>query len=68
MKGLPEIQLYDLESDIAEEHNVFDAHPDVVKRLTALLRKYADEGRSTPGAPQKNDTPVDIWYPKKRAK
>jgi hypothetical protein len=27
----------------------------VVQRLTALLKKYIVEGRSTPGKPQKND-------------
>jgi len=67
-KQLPPIQLYDLTADIGEKHNVYDSHPDVVKRLTALLRKYADEGRSTPGEPQPNDTPVDIWYARNRAK
>ena len=66
--GLPPIQLYDLESDIGEQRNVHDAHPDVVERLTALLRRYADEGRSTPGAARKNDTPVDIRAPGNRAR
>jgi len=32
----------------------------VVKDLTALLERYVAEGRSTPGAPQKNTVPVDI--------
>ncbi|WP_309400790.1 sulfatase-like hydrolase/transferase [Cerasicoccus maritimus] len=36
-------QLYDLETDIGQRHNVCDHFPDVVKELTALLRsEYRD--------------------------
>ena len=59
-KRLPKLQLYDLSEDIAETTNVQAAHPDVVKRLTRLLEKYVADGRSTPGAPQQNTTPVDF--------
>ena len=31
-----------------------DKHPEIVARLTKLLEKYVADGRSTPGAPQKN--------------
>lgn len=58
---LPSIQLYDLSADIAEQRNVAADHPEVVQRMTDLLQGYADSGRSTPGAAQKNDIPVDIW-------
>jgi arylsulfatase A-like enzyme len=61
---LPPIQLYDLSADIGEERNVQADHEDVVKRLTALLEKYVADGRSTPGAPQKNAVAVDIWKAK----
>jgi arylsulfatase A-like enzyme len=60
-QGLPPVQLYDLAADIGETHNVQAEHPEIVKRLANLLEKYVAEGRSTPGAPQKNDGPVDIW-------
>lgn len=60
-QGLPVVQLYDLEADIREERNVQAEHPDVVKRLTALLQQYVDNGRSTLGKRQKNDAPVDLW-------
>lgn len=53
--GLPDIQLYDLSQDIGERNNVMDRHPDVVEHLTELMAKYIDQGRSTPGPPQKND-------------
>ena len=59
-KKLPKIQLYDLSNDIGETTNVQDKHPDVVKRLTAMLQDYVDRGRSTPGIPQKNNGAVKI--------
>jgi len=40
-------------------------YPDVVFRLIRLLEKYVSEGRSTPGAPQKNDGEPNIWKPMK---
>lgn len=58
--GLPPIQLYDMASDPGETTNVRDKHPDVVKRMTKLLEKYAAGGRSTPGPRQPNDIAVDI--------
>jgi arylsulfatase A-like enzyme len=41
-------QLYNLESDPGEAKNVWEQHPDVVKRLRDLLRKYRDQGFSRP--------------------
>jgi arylsulfatase A len=58
---LPPVQLYDLANDIGEKTNVQDKHPDVVASLTKLLEKYAADGRSTPGTPQKNTGEVDVW-------
>ncbi len=60
-RGLPRVQLYDMTRDVGEQRNLQAEHPDVVKRLTALLEKYVAEGRSTPGAPQQNDVSVDLW-------
>lgn len=45
---LPEVQLYDLEADPAEEHNVEAEHPEVVAQLRELLNRYVREGRSRP--------------------
>ena len=67
-RGLPAVQLYDLESDAGEKVNVQAKHPDVVERLTKFLRKYVDDGRSTPGAPQKNTAPVQIGGPEEKRK
>ncbi len=60
-RDLPPIQLYDLSKDIGETRNVQAEHPEIVGRLTRLLEKYVADGRSTPGAPQPNTTPVSIW-------
>jgi hypothetical protein len=48
-------------ADVGERANVQDQHPDVVARLTRLVERYAAEGRSTPGRPQKNTGEVDVW-------
>jgi len=64
-EGLPPIQLYDLDSDIGERCNVYDAHPDVVAELKALLTHYVQEGRSTPGTKQNNTGGVtweQLWW------
>jgi arylsulfatase A-like enzyme len=58
---LPPVQLFDLSTDVGEKVNVQDRHPEVVARLTALLERYVKDGRSTPGMPQANTTPVDVW-------
>ncbi len=60
-QGLPDVQLYDMTQDIRERRNLQAEHPEVVKRLTALLEKYVAQGRSTPGAPQKNAVAIDLW-------
>ncbi len=64
--ALPAVQLYDLSTDIGEQKNVQAEHPEIVTRLTKLLQKYVAEGRSTPGAPQKNTVEPNLWkYAKK---
>ena len=57
---LPRIQLFDMVDDVSETKNVEAEHADIVEQLTKLLQKYVDDGRSTPGAKQENDVPVDI--------
>ena len=49
--SLPQGQLYNMARDVEETNNLYDKHPEIVKRLTALLDRYQTEGRSTPGRP-----------------
>ncbi len=51
-------QLYDLDNDIGETNNLFSAKPEVVVKLTRLMQKIVEDGRSTPGAAQANDQPL----------
>jgi arylsulfatase A-like enzyme len=60
-KGMPSVQLYNMEKDLAEQHNVYKKHPDVVKELKALLTEYIKKGRSTPGRPQDNWKDKTDW-------
>lgn len=59
-QGLPELQLFNLRTDKAEQHNLQAAEPAVITRLTALLQGVIDNGRSTPGPVQSNDAEVDL--------
>ncbi len=65
--GLPPVQLYNLARDPAERHNIQERHPELVARLTRLLEKYVDDGRSTPGRPRRNDGKVVLRKPVKPA-
>jgi arylsulfatase A-like enzyme len=51
-------QLYNLADDIGETNNLFSAKPEVVAKLTRLMKKVVEDGRSTPGAVQANDQPL----------
>lgn len=55
LDSLPPIQLYNMKDNPSETTNVEAEHSEIVSRLRALMAKYVREGRSTPGAPQKND-------------
>lgn len=41
--AVPEVQLYDLQNDIGEEHNVAANNPEVVSRLTELVRRARED-------------------------
>jgi hypothetical protein len=53
-------ELYHLGNDLGETTDVADSNPEVVTSLTALMQKYIDDGRSTAGAPQKNEAAMSI--------
>jgi len=54
LEGLPEMQLYDMMADPSETINLYenDQYDYIVERLTKKMRKYVNDGRSTPGKPQ----------------
>ncbi len=59
-KGLPPIQLFDLTHDPGERRNLQADRPEILDRLTRLIRRYVSEGRSTYGKPLKNDVEVTL--------
>ena len=58
---LPIVQLYNLNKDPAESNNLQETNPEKVRELKELLIKYIHDGRSTPGAIQKNDDSNTAW-------
>ena len=61
------MQLYDLSTDIDETKNVQEEHPELVARLRKILEQQIADGRSTPGAKQKNDVEIVLMKPSKNA-
>jgi len=53
-------ELYNLTDDLGEKHDVRAANPEVLTTLTALFQRYIDNGRSTPGAIQKNEFALSL--------
>jgi arylsulfatase A-like enzyme len=64
--NLPPIQLYDMAKDVGERSNEYAAHPEIVANLTKLMEKYIAEGRSIPGAAQKNDAKIELYKDAKK--
>ena len=65
-KGLPPMQLYNIEEDPGETQNVQAEYSKLVSELSALLQSYVDNGRSTPGPTQSNDVKVELNFPPAR--
>ena len=55
LQSLPKIQLYNLKTDPGETNNVYRENPEVVREIRDILIRYIKDGRSTPGAPQRNE-------------
>ena len=60
-QGLPPVQLYDMAADPRERHNLQAKHPEIVRDLTAELRRIVEAGRSTPGPDQPNHGGATWW-------
>ncbi|HEV3303223.1 MAG TPA: arylsulfatase [Planctomycetaceae bacterium] len=48
--GQPDVQLYDLQTDRAEQTNAAAAHPEIVRALRAKLQQIQSNGRSRPNS------------------
>jgi arylsulfatase A len=51
-------ELFNVAEDLSERHNLYAEKPEIVSNLKSLLRKYIEDGRSTPGTPQPNDVEI----------
>lgn len=60
-------EIDDLWEDPARRRDRDGEKPQLVKEMKARLEKYRREGRSTPGAPQKNDSELGAGPPAKDA-
>ncbi len=56
----PFVQLFNLNEDPHEDHNLASKHPDRVKLMVAELKKQIADGRSTPGPKLANTKNVKI--------
>lgn len=61
------VQLYNLADDLGETKNLAAVMPEKVAEMKTLLEKLIADGRSTPGAAQKNDVEVKRFPPKSNA-
>jgi len=55
IEKLPAVQLYNLKEDVAEENNLQGDKNELLEQYRSELATIIKNGRSTPGAPQKND-------------
>ena len=56
--SLPKYQLYNLDIDPAEKNNLYLSEKQLAISLTKEMKQLIEQGRSTPGSPQKNDSPL----------
>jgi arylsulfatase A len=61
-------ELYNLDADLSETKDVLAEQSDVATKLTVLMQRYIDQGRSTPGVAQKNDFDLSVGGESKRKK
>jgi arylsulfatase A-like enzyme len=58
----PKAQLYDMTKDPGETTNLYLSHPELAQRLLSQLKDDILNGRSTRGAPAKNDiNEIKLW-------
>jgi arylsulfatase A len=54
-------ELFNVREDLSQRQNLYTEKPEIVIKLTLLLGKYVQDGRSTPGTPQANDVEIQPY-------
>ncbi|MEN8201408.1 MAG: arylsulfatase [Bacteroidota bacterium] len=62
LDSLPDVQLYNLSDDPGETSNLQASNKEKVSELKSLLTRYIQQGRSTPGQAQPNDSIDFEWH------
>ena len=60
--GLPKYQLYNLEADPTEQYNLIESNEKRVADMTSRLKEFVENGRTTSGASQNNNTDLSQQY------
>ena len=61
-KGSPKGQLYDMESDVGEQNNLYNENPELVAELLTKFTNDVEKGRSTQGPKSRNDVDdIVLW-------
>ena len=56
------VELFNVREDLSQRNNLYADQPEIVSKLKALLIKYMEDGRSTPGLPQANDVEIQPYF------
>lgn len=60
--GLPEYQLYNLDADPTEQYNLIESNEKRVAEMTSRLSGFVENGRTTAGVSQENNTDLSVIY------
>ena len=61
-------ELFNLQEDIGETRDLSASRSEVSAKLTALMQRYIERGRSTPGPVQKNEFALELWEEEKEGR
>ncbi|MDR1140307.1 MAG: sulfatase-like hydrolase/transferase [Planctomycetaceae bacterium] len=62
-KTPPLCELYDMSIDPSEKNNLAKEKPEIVAKMFSRLETILENGRSTPGTPQKNNSDLQLYKP-----
>lgn len=57
----PHGELYDLDADVEQRHDLWHEDPTRVAAMMQLLQKTIDAGRTTAGTQRENDRHIELW-------